>query len=360
MKTNKWLVAITVLFAIFFAACEKDVTESYQLSNEIKEVGNFDVGSTWEYDVTFKDTVWFTYTGLYLDTFVVGDTIRFTDYVVVGKDSIHDVYGNLVYKNKIEKIDTFRVVAKLVENIYGVKVPNVAFSIEDVFQITHTYPYGQGVTFSVDTTHYILFDILKMNGVERQNERNSRHFIEDVDTFYVRYPYTIKKAFGPQVTTDIFALTKVDEADFDYGMRNLSSSNESLNRVYSSSLWPEAIFTDLYYAASGGNEFYKRQVTSKYSTENMILFNYFNNELETDLEEVKNGTYSITLDTIPVVEGGVTYDKHWVVKSNVRNYIKNILYINDLEIWMVDGNGIIKMKDNTVNAEWKLKSLSIK
>lgn len=360
MKTNKWLVAMVFLFAIFFTACEKDVTENYQLSANIKEIGNFNVGSTWKYDVTFKDTVWFTYSGLYLDTFVVGDTIRFTDYKVTGVDSIYDIYGNMSYVNKIDKIDTFRVVAKLVENIYGTMVPNVAFSIEDVFPISHTYPYGQGVTFSVDTAYYHLFDILKMTGVERQRERDLRHFVQEADTFYVRYPYTIKKAFGAQTISDTYELTSIDVADFDYEMRTLSSTNESMKRSYKSSLWPEAIFSDNIYAASGGNEFFKRQVKSASSTEEMIRFNYFNNTLDTIFEAGKTGTYSIVLDSDPVVEGGITFDNHWVVKSNIKNKIKGVLYINDVEMWFVKGKGIIKMVDHTVNAEWKLKSMDIK
>lgn len=360
MKKNKWLAAIVVFFAILFSACEEDVSNNYYLSNDLKEIGDFGVGSTWDYNVTFKDTVWFSYKGLYRDTFIVGDTIQFTDFEVIGADTIVDIFGDTSVIDVINKIDTFRVVEKDVENIFGVKVPNVAFSIDEDYEMSYTYPYGQGVTFTEDTSYYFLFDLMKMTGLERQYYKNRNYFIQEVDTFYIRLPYTVKKAFGPKEIKDVIELTEVASSSFDYEMRVLESSNEYLKKTFTSSLWPKAEFYDLYYAASGGNEFYKRQISSPSVTQDLITFNYTDGDLDTNFEAGKEGTYSILLVDKSETIAGITFDKYWVVKSNVNNTIGGTLMVKDMEYWVVEGKGVVKIIDHTANAEWELESISLK
>ena len=380
MKKNKWLTAIVVFFAILFTACEEDVSNSYFLSEDLKEIGDFGKGSTWTYNVTFKDTVWFSYKSLYRDTFVVGDTIRFTDYKVLVndittgdtfyaelkdvvenddsyvkvQDTVVNIFGDTTYLDIMQKVDTFRVVGKYVENIYGYNVPNIAFSLEENVDMSYTYPYGQGVTFTEDTTFYLLFDINKMTGLERQYYRDKNYFVQEVDTFYVRLPYTIRKAMGPQEVRDVIELTEVASSSFDYEMRTISSSNEYLKKTFTSSLWPKAEFYDLYYAASGGNEFYKRQVKSPSVTQDLVTFNYTEGDLDTNFEAGSVGTYSIEEVDTTMTIANVSFDKVWVVKSNVNNMIDGTLVIKDMEYWVVEGKGIVKIIDNTANAEWEL------
>ena len=360
MKKNKWLAAIVVFFAILFSACEEDVSNNYFLSNDLKKIGDFGVGSTWDYNVTFKDTVWFTYSGLYRDTFIVGDTIRFTDYEVVDLDTVVDIFGDTAVIDIINKIDTFRVVEKEVENIFGVKVPNVAFSIEKDLTLSHTYPYGQGVTFTADTSYYFLFDVLKMTGLERQSYRNRNYFIEEVDTFYIRLPYTVRKAFGPQEIKDVIELTKVATSSFEYGMRTIESSNEYLKKTFTSSLWPKAEFYDLYYAASGENQVYKRQVEAPSVTQDLVTFNYTDDVLDTDFAAGKVGTYSIDEVEGSMTIAGISFDKYWIVKSNVNNIFNDKLIVKDMEYWIVEGKGVVKIIDHTANAEWELEAVSLK
>ncbi|NHJ32253.1 MAG: hypothetical protein FK732_05280 [Asgard group archaeon] len=237
-------------------------------------------------------------------------------------------------------------------------MPNVAFSIDENVKLKYTFPYGQGVTFSADTSYYFLFDLLKMTGLERQRYRDRNYFIADADTFYIRLPYTVRKAFGPQEIQDVIKLTEVDSSSFSYEMRALSSSNEYVKKTFTSSLWPKAKFYDLYYAASGGNEFYKRQVAAPSTTQDLITFNYTDGKLDTNFEAGAKGTYSITLKEESITLAGISFDEYWIVRSNVNNFLNGILTVEDMEYWVVKGKGVVKIIDHTLNAEWELESVN--
>lgn len=337
------LMAIVVVYG-----CKEDVITNYKLSEKVKSLSGYNVGTSWAYDVEVNNIFDLEYQIIVRDTILEGrELFKITadsNYVLADfKRFTFNSSSKKMLPTSMDLIPTFYIARD-----------SALYSLSD-----SVFLLGEYRVFTKDSIIADTFDIIDIRSFYTEYDGNNA--LIDVDTIVVLARLKVKGSVGPLRYSE---LVKTSSFINDFNVYNMGSTEtliEMIQNQYESDLNRNEVTFDIANSSSSGKETYKRIMTSKSGGSiTAFLLTYNDGILDTAaINDVKNtdalGTYEVTEMSSASVNGK-TYSDVMKIKSRYQTVdIFNNTQKKTMEYWLKPGFGIIKQMDLTDNITWSLK-----
>ena len=337
-------IALISFFAlILLASCEKEISNTYDVSNNVKEFINYgEVGTQWIYDVDIQKT----YT---LSTrFFVSDTL---------------IRNSMDYNTGEKKLNPLTIAGRKIDTVFNVKdsvfILGAYRIFEDEIHITDTVYIKVSLDPDRNDVGFVA-PYAYVNRIPYDLAKDDEDSYNDPDSSLFEYFYTVQvqvEADDLIGTIDTMYISKIEEGSFELNMRNRSSEEKYAKTYIKSSLDPEITYIETVSASSSGFEYFRRDNQRFISSANAIELT-FDSDGNMDKSFFSNESGVASYETI---EGAVSVNgKDY---NNVNKIVTNFVETNsdgdgvntNVEYWYIKGFGMIKIQDNTNQITWTLR-----